>query len=331
VPELRHTSFVLHLEGLSGKLQDDLESILPYTYPAAEFAAVSYIRGSIDAPKHLDPKDILLLFPTITGGGLIQFDSEKWEREHPYHNGYHIPMPGYSDLLSNYAIDPTIPEAGTLFQTVPRTNKRRPGGGYVPDLTRWDDPTLAQALNLPQRSDQGDLTSAGKKKKISPTKPVLDVSKPQEEEAVASRPRSRIVTQNIPTAARKKDRAPKPTNFPPPRQNLNITVTSLHDQQIVPAQPYRGTSTEMTRVPSGVSVERQVTRSRSGVSDISDRMDRVEAANAATRAEMESSNAATRAEMQSNFQRLFAILGGLRPDAFVEPPGGGGSPPSSSS
>jgi len=74
VPAPRHTSFALHIKGPTGKLHDDLEPILPNTYPAAEFAAVSYIRGSLDAPKHLDPKDILILFPTVTGGGLIQFD-----------------------------------------------------------------------------------------------------------------------------------------------------------------------------------------------------------------------------------------------------------------
>jgi len=106
-------------------------------------------------------------------------------------------MPGYSDLLSGYEIDPMIPEAGSSFPNVPMTNKRRPEGGHVPDLTRWDDPSIAQALNLLQRSGQWDtdLTPVGKN-----TKPVLEVSKSPVVEPI---PRFMVVTQNPPTATAK--------------------------------------------------------------------------------------------------------------------------------
>jgi len=74
-----------------------------------KFASVSYIRVSLDAPRHLDPKDILILFPSSTGGGMISFDDKKWTRDHPHLNGYHILLPGYTELLTNYAIDPIVP------------------------------------------------------------------------------------------------------------------------------------------------------------------------------------------------------------------------------
>jgi len=56
--------------------QESLDSIARYTDTAAEFAAVTYIRGSLDAPRYLDSKNILILFPTVTGEEMIQFGAD---------------------------------------------------------------------------------------------------------------------------------------------------------------------------------------------------------------------------------------------------------------
>jgi len=63
-------------------------------------------------------------------------------------------MTGYSDLLTSYEKDLTVPVEGNSYPHGLKRNKQRPGGGCVQDLTRFDDPSTAQALNLPQGTGQ---------------------------------------------------------------------------------------------------------------------------------------------------------------------------------
>jgi len=151
-------------------------------------------------------------------------------------------MLGYSDLLTNYEIDPTVPEEGITYPQVPMTNKRRPGSEYVQDLTRWDDPSTAQTLSRPQEAGQrvGDLSPVVEKKKITPTKPILTSSSnlPPDEEKVDSMSRSRVATKHHMIVTKKQAKAVSQTNQPTvSRPYLNVTITSQDNQRMVPAKP----------------------------------------------------------------------------------------------
>ena len=135
-PALLHTSFVLFIEGLSGSPSDDLDYLQQYFSDKTEFASIGYIRGAIDSPTYANPADVLLLFPTSAGGGMIVFDDEGWERDHPADQlGSHVLLPGFISLHRNYRINPQVPE-GVNFQP---NEQKRPGGAFVQKLVRWNE------------------------------------------------------------------------------------------------------------------------------------------------------------------------------------------------
>ena len=135
-PALLHTSFVLFIEGLSGSPSDDLDYLQQYFSDKTEFASIGYIRGAIDSPTYANPADVLLLFPTSAGGGMIVFDDEGWERDHPADQlGSHVLLPGFISLHRNYRINPQVPE-GVYFHP---NEQKRPGGAFVQKLVRWNE------------------------------------------------------------------------------------------------------------------------------------------------------------------------------------------------
>ena len=106
LPALIHQSYVLFIEGVRGTLVEDLYSLQPYFSHSTEFSSVGYIRGSIDSPTHPFPKDVLLLLPTMVGGGTIDFNYDKWTTDNPVYSGYHINLPGSTALSNCYITNP---------------------------------------------------------------------------------------------------------------------------------------------------------------------------------------------------------------------------------
>jgi hypothetical protein len=136
IPALLHTSFVLFIEGLTGSPSDDLDYLQQYFSDKTEFASIGYIRGAIDSPLYSNPADVLLLFPTSAGGGMIVFDDEGWERDHPSDQlGSHVLLPGFISLHRNYRINPQVPEGGNSKPN----EQTRPGGAFVQKLVRWNE------------------------------------------------------------------------------------------------------------------------------------------------------------------------------------------------
>ena len=169
-PELLHTSFVLFIEGLSGVPRDDIDYLQKYFSSGTEFAAIGYIRGAIDSPLLYRPADVLLLFPSSTGGGMIDFDDKKWEHDHsPGQLGRHVLLPGFISLHKNYLINPFVPERG--HDRVVLDERRRPGGAFVQELVRWD--AVQEVIPITR---SGESSSMGRMVTGPPVIPVTTVA-----------------------------------------------------------------------------------------------------------------------------------------------------------
>jgi len=185
----------------------------------------------------------------VAGGGMIQFEAEDWERDHPYCNGYHILLPGYSDLRTHYAVDPIPPE---VVHTHPQVGQRkcRAGGGYVPDLTRFDNPSMDQALNLPQGTGQGVGVATresrkAKKTKTSPNKPLPTPPIPSRD-GMSTTSQSRVVTRHQKTSSNP-GHGPSQNSQPiTTRPTLRVPITSQENERKPPDQPLIGSTSGPT-------------------------------------------------------------------------------------
>jgi len=159
LPALIHQSYVLFIEGVRGTLVEDLYNLQPYFSHSTEFSSVGYIRGSNDSPTHPFPKDVLLLLPTVVGGGTIDFNYDKWTTDNPEYSGYHINLPGSTALSNCYITNPP-----PRTHVTPSVNKRRPGGAYLYDLTRCDPTETVPSSSKTQVKEKLQNTQRQKRK-----------------------------------------------------------------------------------------------------------------------------------------------------------------------
>ena len=88
-----------------------------------------------------------MLFPINAGGGMIDFDAERWKMDHPPGQlGMHVLLPGFISIHKNYLINPFVP--GRENRGLQVDERRRPGGAFVQELVRWD--TVQEIIPSPR-------------------------------------------------------------------------------------------------------------------------------------------------------------------------------------